>query len=56
MTIDFGGLYTPSTNSYWLNGAPWQEANKERLPESADVVIVGGMLRNTCTSFNCQRC
>ncbi|KAM3589127.1 hypothetical protein VKS41_000004 [Umbelopsis sp. WA50703] len=51
MTIDFGGLYTPSTNSYWLNGAPWQEANKERLPESADVVIVGAGMSGLSTAY-----
>ena len=43
MTIDFRGLYTPSTPSYWLNGAPWQEPSKAALPDTADIVIVGGM-------------
>lgn len=45
MVKDFGGLYNPSTDSYWLNSAPWQEPSNLSLPASSDVVIVGGMQR-----------
>jgi hypothetical protein len=45
MAKDFGGLYNPSTDSYWLNSAPWQEPSNLPLPASSDVVIVGGTQR-----------
>jgi len=44
MATDFGGLYHPSTDSYWLSGAPWQKPSNDTLPKSADVVIIGGTL------------
>ncbi|KAG2188672.1 hypothetical protein INT44_003811 [Umbelopsis vinacea] len=51
MAKDFEGLYNPSTDSYWLNSAPWQEPSKSALPASSDVVIIGAGMSGLSTAY-----
>ncbi|KAI7850472.1 FAD dependent oxidoreductase [Circinella umbellata] len=48
-------LNPTSTQSYWLNGAPFQMASNEPLPSKADIVIIGAGLTGLSTAYWLQQ-